>query len=122
MHFIFIVIPLLSQTFWNILNFNTTLTILNIIFNINKDTIANGFLLECFISFCLIIGFSITHLWHIKDSPILYTLHNMPRFTPMTNMKLQQKYYCDNPISIILQSIILTNMKQLSITTNILFQ
>ena len=40
----------------------------------------------------------------------------------MTNMKLQQKYYDNNSISIILQSIAITNMKQLLITTKISLQ
>ena len=34
----------------------------------------------------------------------------------MTNMKLQQRYYNNNLISIILQSIVMKNMKQLFIT------
>ena len=34
----------------------------------------------------------------------------------MTNMKLQRRYYNNNLISIILQSIVMKNMKQLFIT------
>ena len=34
----------------------------------------------------------------------------------MTNMKLQQRYYYNNLISIILHSIVMKNMKQLFIT------